>query len=163
SLMFSGKPLLTAGGPARQMPDQRYLMLWGKMIDAEKAMRASKDGGSAALVPSSWQLIARSRSGEERVIAKGVVAFDLPGDGGEIKQPRRGIIRFAKLHVAFAHRVLPAVAPVEFCMGPMRSRGGEKKKRKQVDAVELSIGGQRCSCETASGWENVERNHRKFK
>ncbi|HXE55550.1 MAG TPA: hypothetical protein VN541_21180, partial [Tepidisphaeraceae bacterium] len=52
SLMFSRKPLLTAGGPPREGPDTRYMMLWGKVIDAEKILNASKSSGGAPLVPS---------------------------------------------------------------------------------------------------------------
>ena len=37
SMMFSGKPLRTAGGPERPgMPDTRLVMLWGQMIDTRK-------------------------------------------------------------------------------------------------------------------------------
>lgn len=81
SLMFARKPLLTAGGPPREGPDARYLMLWGKVIDAEKAMKASKKLGGTSLVPSSWELI-RSRDGSgQEVLAKGVLSYDLCGDG----------------------------------------------------------------------------------
>jgi hypothetical protein len=40
SLMFSRKPLITSGGPPREGPDERHLMLWGRMIDARKAQKA---------------------------------------------------------------------------------------------------------------------------
>jgi hypothetical protein len=40
--MFARKPLLTAGGPPKEGPDARVLMLWGKVVDAEKALRQSK-------------------------------------------------------------------------------------------------------------------------
>ena len=36
SMMFANKPLMTAGGPKREGPNPRHVMLWGKMIDAEK-------------------------------------------------------------------------------------------------------------------------------
>src|SRR2546423_882489 len=41
SQVFARKPLITASGPPRAGPDQRYLLLWGKMIDAGKALPAS--------------------------------------------------------------------------------------------------------------------------
>lgn len=84
SMVFSGKPLLTAGGPARERHRPSTLLLWGKMIDAEKAMKASKDGASASLVPSSWQLIRQDPSGAETVLAKGIISFDLVPDGSVI-------------------------------------------------------------------------------
>lgn len=80
SIMFARKPLITAGGPAREGPDQRYMMLWGKMIDAEKAMRQKKSEG--ALVPKDWELVRRElSSGREEVLARSVVSFDLRGNG----------------------------------------------------------------------------------
>ena len=55
---------MTAGGPPREGPDARYLMLWGKVIDAEKALRKQKKPG-AGLVPNSWELICRGSDGAE--------------------------------------------------------------------------------------------------
>jgi hypothetical protein len=82
SLMFSRKPLITAGGPPKEGPDTRSMMLWGKMIDAEKALRESKkSGGGKALVPKSWELVRRSPDGSEWVAARGVVSFDLCPNG----------------------------------------------------------------------------------
>ena len=52
SLMFSRKPLLTAGGPKTEGPDARSLMLWGRFIDAEKALRKAKQGDQGPLVPA---------------------------------------------------------------------------------------------------------------
>jgi hypothetical protein len=84
SLTFSGKPLLTAGGPQEKGRENTTLMLWGKMIDAEKAMKNSKDGTSASLVPSTWQLIRRHHTGVEDVLACAVLSFDLAPDGSII-------------------------------------------------------------------------------
>jgi hypothetical protein len=83
SLMWSGKPLTTAGGPSREAPSPRYLMLWGKLIDAEKAARAAK-GEPAALVPKDWELVRRPADGAEEVMAQGVVSFDLCEDGSVV-------------------------------------------------------------------------------
>jgi hypothetical protein len=59
------------------------MMLWGKVIDAHKLEKAKK-GESQALVPANWQLIKRSPGGNEEVIARRVLAYDLCGDGGAI-------------------------------------------------------------------------------
>jgi hypothetical protein len=80
SLVFARKPLLTAGGPERTEANAKHLMLWGKMIDAEKAMKSAKSGGTAALVPKSWQLV-RQVGSTPAVIAQSVLSFDLCGDG----------------------------------------------------------------------------------
>jgi hypothetical protein len=82
SVMFSGKPLMTAGGPSREEKSSRYLMFWGKWIDTEKALRKSdKKGGEASLVPDSWKLIRKKSGGDEETLASGVVCFDLCPDG----------------------------------------------------------------------------------
>jgi hypothetical protein len=80
SQVFARKPMITAGGPTKEGPEARYMMLWGKMIDAEKAIRAKKND-ARALVPKSWELTRRSASGEERVLATAVLAFDVTEHG----------------------------------------------------------------------------------
>jgi hypothetical protein len=84
SLMFSQKPLMTAGGPPKEGPDERFLMLWGRVVDTQKVLRTNKPGDAGALVPSSWQLIRRTASGEETILAKSVLSYDLCADGGVI-------------------------------------------------------------------------------
>ena len=82
SLMFSGKPLITAGAPTREPLDRRHLMLFGKLIDAEKALHDAKEGDAPSLVPSSWELVRRAADGTEKTLAKSVLAYDLCPDGG---------------------------------------------------------------------------------
>jgi hypothetical protein len=81
SHVFARKPLITAGGPTKEGPEQRYIMLWGKMIDAEKAMAQKKGGDAKSLVPPTWQLVKRAGDDTEEVLAKGVLSFDLADDG----------------------------------------------------------------------------------
>jgi hypothetical protein len=80
SHVFARRPLITAGGPPKEGPEARYLMLWGKMVDAEKAM-AAKPGEARALVPPTWQLVRRAGGGGEKVLARGVLSFDVAEDG----------------------------------------------------------------------------------
>lgn len=84
SIMFARKPLITAGGPPKEGPDTRYLMLWGKVIDAEKALRDSSKSGGRGLVPKSWELVRRVEGGDEQVVARGVICYDLCPDGTAI-------------------------------------------------------------------------------
>jgi hypothetical protein len=81
SVMFSGKPLMTAGGPKREEKSSRYLMFWGKWIDTEKAVRQGKKDEERSLVPDSWKLVRRKAGGDEEVLAGGVLCFDLCADG----------------------------------------------------------------------------------
>lgn len=83
SLMYSRKPLTGAGGPAMQA-DVKDIILKGKRIDAEKALRSeTMVAGVPSLVPATWQLVRRSRQGDERVLATNVVSYDIT-PGGQI-------------------------------------------------------------------------------
>jgi hypothetical protein len=84
SIMFSQKPLMTSGGPPKEGPDERFLLLWGRVVDTQKTLRAAKPGDGGALVPSSWQLVRRTPTGEESVLAKNVLSYDLYGDGSAL-------------------------------------------------------------------------------
>jgi hypothetical protein len=83
SLMFSGKPLSTAGGPKQEV-ESRRMMLWGKLIDAEQAERAAKKGRTVPLVPDDWELVRRTPAGEETLLARNVASYDLAGDGSVV-------------------------------------------------------------------------------
>jgi hypothetical protein len=91
SVMFSKKPLMTAGGPEKEGPDRRQLLLWGKWIDTEKALRESGKDKSISLVPSTWELVRRATNGTEEVLAKGALSFDLCPDGGVVYTNGTGI------------------------------------------------------------------------
>ena len=84
SMVFSKKPLITSGGPPEASPDSRTMMLWGKLIDAEKQLRSKHPLSGDGLVPDNWQLIARSADGTEKILANGVSSFDLDDAGNLI-------------------------------------------------------------------------------
>jgi hypothetical protein len=82
SLTFSRKPLTTASGPKLDTDDEKTLVLRGRVIDAKKALlEAGKDSDAPALVPNTWELVKRLPSGEETVLARGVLSYDLCPDG----------------------------------------------------------------------------------
>ncbi|MBC3806885.1 hypothetical protein H8K52_05940 [Undibacterium seohonense] len=90
SLMYSRKPLTSASGPAVKA-DLKEIMLKGKRIDAEKALRnAGTVQGVPSLVPSAWQLISRDRQGQEQVLATNVVDYDIRADGSIVYSNGRG-------------------------------------------------------------------------
>ncbi len=83
SLLFSGKPLATGGRRQEQaQQDLHRMMLWGRMVDAQRNLRRENgEADAGALVPSSWRLMRQTPEGETSCLARGVVAFDLAPDG----------------------------------------------------------------------------------
>lgn len=78
---FSQKPLATAGGPKRRGLDLNMYFVLGGAVDARKALEDFKGDGKPPLVPSSGELVRRSKQGAERMLLRGVMAFDLGADG----------------------------------------------------------------------------------
>src|SRR5882672_870714 len=82
AMAFSQKPLTSAGGPKLPGPELHMLLIRGRAVDARKAMADFKgDGEPPPLVPSSWELVRRPKQGGEKVLAKGVMSFDVCPDG----------------------------------------------------------------------------------
>lgn len=91
SLMYSRKPLTGAGGMPLQA-DTKNIVLQGKRIDAERALRKEASiGGIPSLVPSSWQLVRRHRGGGEAVVASNVSSFDITANGNVVYSNGRGL------------------------------------------------------------------------
>lgn len=82
AMIYGGKPLTTADGPQRAGPERKQILLWGRWIDASRAAR--RKGDDAPLVGQDWQLIRRDPQGGERVVASGVLSYDLTGGGGVV-------------------------------------------------------------------------------
>lgn len=91
SLMYSRKPLTGAGGMPMQA-DMKNIILQGRRIDAERALRSEASiGGVPSLVPSSWQLVRRTRNGAESVVASNVSSFDITPNGTVVYSNGRGM------------------------------------------------------------------------
>ncbi|XLZ70482.1 hypothetical protein ABT364_00520 [Massilia sp. SR12] len=91
SLMYSRKPLSGAGGMPTQA-DMKNIVLQGRRIDAERALRREASiGGVPSLVPSTWQLVRRTRSGSESVVASNVSSFDITQNGTIVYSNGRGM------------------------------------------------------------------------
>jgi len=92
SVMFSGQPLRTAGGPQRVTgPDAQWLSLWGQMIDTRRKMFDRQPVDDRGLVPKEWELVRRSPSGEEAVLATGVLTYDVSPSGEVVYSDGRRI------------------------------------------------------------------------
>jgi hypothetical protein len=81
SARYSGRTLLS-GGPEREGPDVRELILMGNAVDAsEQARRKRAAAGEDGLVPKDWELVRLEPDGQRRVLARGVSAYDFADDG----------------------------------------------------------------------------------
>ena len=91
SMMYTRKPLTSANGPKVEA-DWKNILVQGKRIDAEKALREARPvHGVPSLVPADWQLVKRSPQGEERVLASSVASYDIGPDGAVIYTNGRGV------------------------------------------------------------------------
>ena len=87
SVRYTGKPLNSAGGPKRDTPDLRQMMLLGNLIDADQVRKDAARRGekNPDIVPKTWQLIetsaSRPSSANAKVLAKGVIAFHVSQSG----------------------------------------------------------------------------------
>lgn len=91
SLMYSRKPLTSASGPAMRA-DIKDILLQGRRIDAEKALRRARlVQGVPSLVPDDWVLVSRTQQGDERVLATNVASYDLSPDGTIVYSNGRGV------------------------------------------------------------------------
>lgn len=79
SAMFTGRKLTSAGGPKGRELDMKQMMIWGNLVHAQKSAAEEEEG--ADLVPKSWQLECRTAKGETKVLADGVLAYDINEDG----------------------------------------------------------------------------------
>lgn len=96
SMMYSRKPLTSASGPVVNA-DLKEIILKGKRIDAEKALRsAGMVHGVPSLVPNTWQLISRDRQGHEQILATNVVAYEITADGNIVYSNGRGVFLLEK-------------------------------------------------------------------
>jgi hypothetical protein len=86
SMRYTGKPLATSKGALQRQPDLKQMMVWGNLIDADRAARDNglADHDAPDLVPASWQLMRRSSDGATEALATGVLSFDIAGDGAII-------------------------------------------------------------------------------
>lgn len=91
SLMYSRKPLTSAGGPKMDR-DIKDVVLQGRRIDAEKALRKRfAVNGVPSLVPSDWLLVRCDEHGNREVLATHVASYSLGEDDNVIYSNGCGI------------------------------------------------------------------------
>jgi hypothetical protein len=90
SMMYTGKPLLTAKGAMQRQMDPRQMFIYGNLASAALASRSQEDATS--FVPSSWELV-RMEHGRAKVLAKSVLSFDLCSDGAVLFTDGKSVTR----------------------------------------------------------------------
>jgi hypothetical protein len=79
STIFTGKQLTSAEGAKAHQMNMRQMMIWGNLVRAQRPARVEDEG--VDLVPKSWELHERNSKGETKVLAGGVLAYDVGADG----------------------------------------------------------------------------------
>jgi len=79
STIFTGRKLTTSDGAKARQMDMRQMMIWGNLVHAQKPARAEEEGMD--LVPKTWELHRRDSDGKTKVLAAGVLAYDIGPDG----------------------------------------------------------------------------------
>ena len=92
SVRNSGQPLNTQSGRQRQM-DLKKMMIYGNLVNVERALQKERDAESPSLVPKTWELVRQTPGGEESIISSGVLAFDLAPDGTIIHTNGNAVVR----------------------------------------------------------------------
>lgn len=82
TMRYTGNTLVTSGGARQKQADIKQLLLQHNLMQAqhEAAQVAVRDRDG--LVAKNWELVKKSATGEIQVIQRGVLSFDLCGDGG---------------------------------------------------------------------------------
>jgi hypothetical protein len=78
SAMYTGRKLTSGGAKGREL-DLKQMMIWGNLVRAQRPGSVEEEG--ADLVPKSWELCRQSPNGDPKVLAGGVLAYDVSDDG----------------------------------------------------------------------------------
>jgi len=79
STLLTGKRLTSADSSNARQMNMRQMMIWGNLVQAQRQPKVANEG--IDLVPKSWELHERASAGETKVLASGVLAYDVSPDG----------------------------------------------------------------------------------
>jgi hypothetical protein len=79
STLFTGRRLTSADGTKAREMHMRQMMIWGNLVQGQRQAKVEDEG--ADLVPKSWELHRRDAQGQAKVLANGVLAYDVGVDG----------------------------------------------------------------------------------
>jgi hypothetical protein len=107
SSLFTGRKLTSADSAKARGMDMRQMMIWGNLVRAQGQQKAEDEG--VDLVPGSWELHQRDSKGGSRVLANGVLAYDLGPDGGIVYTNGNAVFLLhpdgRKLHILNEHMI----------------------------------------------------------
>jgi hypothetical protein len=97
SIKYTGRTLTTASGEKQKEIDLKRRKLMENIYAAQDAIRDEmlSEGENSGLVPGSWQLICESPGESAKTLAKGVVSFDLSGDGSIVYSNGSAVYRLS--------------------------------------------------------------------
>lgn len=116
SVMFSGRPLASHDVKPSDAEQLERIVLWGRMVDTQKAIKEAGRNGQQRLAPNDWQLVQfKPNSTVAEVVRSNVLCFDIASngeiffsDGGGLYQiesresmplhKQYGIVQVAALH-----------------------------------------------------------------
>ena len=82
SMMFSGRPLASQVLKPDEPEQAERLVLWGKMVDTQKAIKEAGRSGQQRLAPNDWQLVQFKPSSQSPdILGSAVLCFDVASDG----------------------------------------------------------------------------------
>ncbi len=84
SAKYSGKTLSRSGDVKKQ--DENKLFIDGNLINAEEELKANRNRGdkNPGIIPSTWELHRLDASGNDTLVRKGVVAYRIDENTGDI-------------------------------------------------------------------------------
>ena len=96
TMKYTGNPLLTAGNARQRTPDLRQMMIWGNLVNATESQKQRPGEEPPDLVPKNWELVrfAAQSAGNCETLARGVLSFDLAGDGALVYSNGTAVFRW---------------------------------------------------------------------
>jgi hypothetical protein len=81
TLRYTGNTLVTSGGARQKQADLKQLLLEQNLMQAQREAQLVPGRDREGLVAKNWELLKKSPAGEAEVLQRGVLSFDLCGDG----------------------------------------------------------------------------------
>ncbi len=91
TIRYTGNTLVTSGDARQKRADMRQMLMLGNLMQAQREAEAGFERTKDGLVSKTWELLKKQAVGEGQVLQKGVLSFDLCGDGSIVYTDGSGI------------------------------------------------------------------------